>query len=487
MITVTLNESNFEYDIYSLLREFYPEDEVKVGVDIKSVPEEKGHIEIQYSADEMQVNIQMKPGISEQYQIDLKDTERIEQKNRLKRVLYDSLTQISGRKLPWGTLSGIRPVKLVLQDLMEGTDPQQAAEHMKERYETSDEKIDLCVSIAEREQRLLEKVLDKNGYSIYINIPFCPSTCLYCSFTSNPIGLWSSRMDEYLDCLEEEMAAMAPLFMEKKLETVYVGGGTPTTLTPDQIHRLLGHLKEYFDCSYLQELTVEAGRPDSITLDKLEALKQEGVTRISINPQTMQQKTLDLIGRFHTVEQTKDAFLMARTAGFDNINMDMIVGLPGETMEDVEDTLKQISDLGPDNLTVHSLAIKRAARLNLMAETYAKYPRVNSPELMQLTADYAKAMGMTPYYLYRQKNMAGNMENVGYALPGKAGIYNVLIMEEQQHILAFGAGASTKLVHQQGELIKRVENVKDVENYLTRTPEMIQRKMDAFQETGILK
>lgn len=233
--------------------------------------------------------------------------------------------------------------------------------------------------------------------------------------------------------------------------------------------------------SFLQEWTVEAGRPDSITREKLKTIKRHPVTRISINPQTMKDETLELIGRRHTVLQVKDAFLLAREEGFDNINMDIIVGLPDETKEDVMHTLEEIKALGPDNLTVHSLAIKRAARLNTQKEDYAGRKSLNSESTMELTQDMAEKMGMKPYYLYRQKNMTGNMENVGYAKPGKEGIYNILIMEEMQTIVALGAGAITKAVYPNGR-IERCENVKDIKTYLEKTDEMIERKKKLFAD-----
>ena len=221
--------------------------------------------------------------------------------------------------------------------------------------------------------------------------------------------------------------------------------------------------------------TVEAGRPDSITREKLQVLREHGITRISINPQTMNQETLDFIGRRHTVEETVEAFHLAREMGFDNINMDLIVGLPGEGMAEVERTMQELSKLGPDSVTVHSLAVKRASRLRLFREEHRELTMTNSQEIMEMTARYAQQLGMFPYYLYRQKNMAGNFENVGYAKEGKEGIYNILIMEEMQSILALGAGAATKLVFEK-DRIERIENVKDIRNYIDRIDEMIGRK-----------
>ena len=281
-------------------------------------------------------------------------------------------------------------------------------------------------------------------------------------------------MDQYLEALFKEIEFGGGAFAGRKLNTIYIGGGTPTTLEAEQMDRLLNKLEKSFSYSHLQEFTVEAGRPDSITREKLQVMKEHGITRISINPQTMNQKTLDLIGRRHTVEETKEAFALARSLGFDNINMDLIAGLPGEGTEEMAHTLEEISGLDPDSVTVHSLAVKRASRLHMLLEEY-KGTFANTEEIMELAADYARRAGMFPYYLYRQKNMAGNFENVGYAKPGKAGIYNILIMEEVQSILALGAGASTKMVWE-SDRIERIENVKDIRSYLERIDEMIDRK-----------
>ena len=265
-------------------------------------------------------------------------------------------------------------------------------------------------------------------------------------------------------------------------DSVYIGGGTPTTLEAEQMDRLLKTITENFDLSNVLEFTVEAGRPDSITEEKLAVIRKYPVTRISINPQTMQQKTLDLVGRNHTVAQTKDAFYLARKLGFDNINMDLIAGLPGEDASDMEDTLRQVEEMHPDSLTVHALAIKRAARYGQEGRKQDLHSEIS--QMIMSAADCAKRIGLQPYYLYRQKNIAGNFENVGYAELDKAGIYNILIMEEKQTILAAGAGASTKILLKDpirtdsGKEINlvRCENVKNIMEYIDRVDEMIERK-----------
>jgi len=359
--------------------------------------------------------------------------------------------------------------------LEQGWKNSQIAEYMRNTYYTSREKTALAVMIANRERYILRNINYENGYSLYVGIPFCPSICLYCSFSSSPIHLWKSRVEDYLDALCKEIDQTAKIFAGRELNTVYIGGGTPTTLEPEQLDRLLTRLEERFDYSHLQEFTVEAGRPDTITREKFQVLLDHGITRISINPQTMNQKTLDIIGRKHTVEETVQAFALARSMGFDNINMDLIVGLPGEGKEEVRQTMEALRKLDPDSVTVHSLALKRATRLNLFKDEYQEISFQNSSEIMDMTARYCQEAGLAPYYLYRQKNMAGNFENVGYAREGKEGIYNILIMEEVQSILALGAGASTKLVYEK-DRIERIENVKDIKNYIERIDEMIERK-----------
>ena len=414
----------------------------------------------------------------ETIQVDFSD--RVRTKNQLKQMLYRMLCDYTKRTLPWGNLTGIRPTKIPMKLLEEGKSREEIYRYMKDTYFASDEKIELATDIAERENAILKKIDYDNGYSLYIGIPFCPTTCLYCSFTSYPLVSWKNRVDAYLDALEKEIDYTAAKFYHKHLNSIYIGGGTPTTLEPYQLDRLIRKIKCSFDLSDCLEFTVEAGRPDSITREKLMAIREYPVTRISVNPQTMNQETLDIIGRRHTVEQTKEAFHLARELGYDNINMDLIVGLPGEDIHMVERTLEQVRELAPDSITVHSLAVKRAARLNIFKEKYQEMSFENNQEIMDLTMKTAYEMGMGPYYLYRQKNMKGNFENVGYAKVDKAGIYNILIMEEKQPIIALGAGGSSKLVFDHGQRIERVENVKDVSNYISRIDEMIERKRTAI-------
>ena len=415
----------------------------------------------------------------------INDADRAETKNRIKRRLYFLLMQDTGHQLPWGALTGIRPVKIPEGKLAEGWEEERISSYMEEHYLTGEKKRRLSLEIAKEERRLLNTLDYGNGYSLYVGIPFCPTTCLYCSFTSYPIGKWQNRVEEYLDALERELRAVRSWEEGRVLQTIYVGGGTPTSLPEPHLERLMKMICGTFDISGGMEFTVEAGRPDSITREKLSILKAYGVSRISVNPQSMNQKTLDLIGRRHTVDQVEQVFEMAREAGFDNINMDIILGLPGEGREEVVHTLGAVQRLLPDCLTVHCLALKRAARLNLERERYQGYPMASGAlidQLVELAGEAARAMGMKPYYLYRQKNMAGNLENVGYAMGDKACLYNILMMEEKQSIVACGAGTTTKRVIPGENRIERCENVKDVALYIEKVDEMTRRKRKLFMD-----
>lgn len=497
-IEITVNEAGFEYDIHSLVKAFYPAGNVKVSVapDGQEKEPDLSEADMAFQFNKEAVLLFLKREESEtasfaaegkiysaeKLSADLSDAPpRPEVKNRIKKLIYEALSRDTGRQLPWGTLTGIRPVKIPMTLLEEGRPEAEITAYMKKNYLISDGKAELALQIAKREKALLDTLHYENGYSLYIGIPFCPTTCLYCSFTSYPLVSWKKRVGEYLDALEKEIDYVAESHRGKILDTIYIGGGTPTTLEPAQMQRLLDKIKGSLDLSHLQEFTVEAGRADSITPEKLEVLKRNGVTRISVNPQTMKQETLDLIGRRHTVMQVKEAFAMARSAGFSNINMDIILGLPGENAEDVRHTIEEIRELGPDSLTVHSLAVKRASKLSQWIVENGISALNNTEETMEITAEGAAQMGMVPYYLYRQKNMSGNFENVGYAREGKFGIYNILIMEEKQNIVALGAGGISKRLFPGGR-IERCENVKEVAQYMERIEEMIERKRVLFRD-----
>lgn len=501
MIQIGLTKDAYEYEIRGLLMAFYPgvliqaekEVEEKSWEETAGIWEDKSEENSRQEENKTELRLGFfypeeegngrivlweKSGRRQEADFPFHSLRDKETKTNLKNTLYALLSRQTGKTLPWGTLTGIRPTKIPMAMLEEGKSDADILYHMEKELLCSREKSRLSLEIAKREREILKNIDYENGYSLYIGIPFCPTTCLYCSFTSYPIISWEKRMEDYIQALFREIAYTAEYFSDKKLNTIYFGGGTPTTLSSEYLDRLLAKVEESLDLTYLQEYTVEAGRPDSVTREKLEVLRRHPVTRISINPQTMKEETLKIIGRRHTVQQVKDVYAMAREMGFDNINMDLILGLPNEGIEDVRHTMEELKRLSPDNITVHSLAIKRAARLNMFRDQYKELKLENSEEMMDLTARYAKEMGLEPYYLYRQKNMAGNLENVGYALPGKAGMYNILIMEEKQTIVALGAGATTKAVWK--DRIERAENVKDVGIYMEQVGEMIARKKRLF-------
>ncbi|MDD3278100.1 MAG: coproporphyrinogen dehydrogenase HemZ [Lachnospiraceae bacterium] len=484
-MTLKLNKKLFEYDIYSLIRAFYPGAAIQIWYEGTQKPEGAFDYsyEVSYEEDLVSFDIYRQGElVSHKLSRVSTDEPRQEYKNHVKRLVYRSLVKQTGQELPWGNLTGIRPTKIPMQLLEDGKTNVEAAQYMRDTYSVSPEKTALAITIANRERYILQNIDYEHGYSLYVGIPFCPSICLYCSFGSHVLKQWAHMVEAYLDALCKELTFISEQMKDWTLDTIYIGGGTPTTLEPPQLERLLSHIQTHFPLQRVLEFTVEAGRPDTITPEKLEVLKRFPVTRISINPQTMNQKTLDLIGRKHLVEDVVEQFHLARSMGFDNINMDLIVGLPGEHAQEVAHTLEEMQALRPDSLTIHSLALKRATRLNLFKDQYEEISFENSQEIMKMTEDCARNMQMGPYYLYRQKNMAGNFENVGYSTAGKEGIYNILIMEEKQTILAAGAGASTKFVFDHGKRIERVENVKDLKNYVERIDEMLERKREGIEK-----
>lgn len=404
-------------------------------------------------------------------------------KQALKKAVYVLLSGYTHQEMPWGILTGIRPTKIAHELLEEGLEDDIIDAHLKEEYLVSPNKRQLMREVAKEELAVLCKNKPEE-ISLYIGIPFCPTRCVYCSFTAYSLEKCQTQVEPYLEALFKEITFVAEAKKDVPIRSLYIGGGTPTSLNEDQLLRLLEHVKASFDLSQIEEYTIEAGRPDTITKEKLRIMKEQGVGRISINPQSMNQKTLDVIGRQHSVEDIKLVFAEARALGHECINMDMILGLPGETVADVAYTLEELGKLNPENITVHTMAIKRASRLKeeLMTdeEAYALAEGEKIQQMLELCEKHMARMGLKPYYMYRQKNMLGNFENVGYASEGTQCIYNIEIMEEKQSIIAVGAGAITKMVYQNGERIDRIPNVKSLKDYIERIDEMIERKREGF-------
>ena len=648
MIRLILDKASesFEQDIRELVQEFYPgEDfEIRTGEEVRftnTTQEEKNALKLAKATGEVtEVNkkstknrakmaheVTPEGASEDKIRLTLEITAsempltgvRKDDKSVIKAELYDTLVGMTGKELPWGDLTGIRPVSLVSpmveaaaeknkkiivngateksgfkkQDTSDGRTTKKYALDSKQKKESyksykadsgemiteedikgikealtaeyciKGEKLDLMTDIAVREHHILNRIFEKTGktykegWSLYIGIPFCPTRCLYCSFLSNTIDIWEKRLSEYMDNLRREIRFTVSELcgkQKKPLQTIYIGGGTPTSLDEKWLQVLMDIVHE--ECGKanipllrgdesgsgnagsshdfmntvtgmpgIVEFTVEAGRPDSITREKLEILKASGVDRISVNPQTFNQKTLDLIGRKHSVDSVIEKYLLAREVGFENINMDIILGLPGEKLPEVTHTLCEIAKYKPDSLTVHSLAIKRAARLTLERDFWAgvyragdeneivaetrlqeealaagmrgentvsageKAPAFRYPEItrmMKASAYTAEVLGLKPYYLYRQKNMAGNLENVGYCEEGKECLYNILMMEEKHTVVGCGAGTSSKAVlpSKDGDpthkRVERCDNGKSIPDYLDNIEKFIERKKQLF-------
>ena len=373
----------------------------------------------------------------------------------------------------WGVMCGIRPAKNVRELADEGFSDEEIRDVFKNVYEVSDEKTKLAMTVAKNEKALLDSI-GQNSVSLYIGIPFCPTRCVYCSFVSTDIRVSGKYMAEFVEKLLLEIDKTSEILdrLGMHTENIYIGGGTPTTLSAEYFEKILGRIKQKIDTRKIREFTVEAGRPDTITREKLEVLKKYGVNRISINPQSMNDVTLKKIGRSHSTEMIFEAYKIARDVGFEVINMDLIAGLPDETPEMFEHSLDEVIKLDPENITVHSLCLKRAADFKMTDNELAKSEVMNS--MLSYTQKSMEKCGYIPYYMYRQKNSSGNLENVGYAKPGTMSDYNVNIMEEKQTIIAMGGGGSTKLV--MGSRIERIFNFKDPLEYIRRFDEILKKK-----------
>ena len=410
------------------------------------------------------------------------DDERLQELHRkraarrlVRQTMYDLCREVTGIHPPWGSLTGIRPTHLMQEAISRGLDETAAKHYVIDTFDVTQEKADLLWEIAQVQGRL--PAPEDRWMDVYIGIPFCTTRCTYCSFSSGELGR-GKLVEPYLEALFREMDESCRIIADsgRQLRAVYVGGGTPTSLDEDQLRRLLDRMMLRFPGA--MEYTVEAGRPDTITPGKLAAIRDAGVGRISINPQTMNDETLRIIGRAHTAQQVVDAYAMAREANIRHINMDVIAGLPGESTEDFAHTMDWALRLKPESLTVHTLAIKRATRLHF--EKYRIPTGVEASAMVDLGLATARQLGLEPYYLYRQKNMAGNLENIGYALPGHACQYNVDIMEETTHILALGAGGISKRIYEDEGHIGRAPNVANIEHYIARVDEMTGRKRELF-------
>ena len=396
-------------------------------------------------------------------------------KNEIKREIYHKLYQLTDKKPEWGILTGVRPVKLS-GELFQRLGSREAVEReLANTYLLAQEKIDLLIETYEYQQESCGNP-PENSVGIYIGIPFCPTRCLYCSFTSNQVG--DEEIARYLEALKTEIRYVGKRMKETGLlaESIYIGGGTPTTLTAERLADLLKTVEESIDQASVREFTVEAGRPDTITYEKLEIIRRHGIERISINPQSMKEKTLELIGRQHKPGDITKAFQIAKQVGIPIVNADLIAGLPEETPLDFAQTLAKIIALGPKNITVHTLAVKRASRLVELDRDFHYKQSETVAKMLEIAKKELNEAGFRPYYLYRQKHMAGAFENVGYCKGNSPSLYNIRIMEEKQTIIALGAGGISKMYYPGENRLERVPNVSNYEIYISRLEEMLDRK-----------
>lgn len=390
------------------------------------------------------------------------------------RLAWRALSFYTGVEPPWGILTGVRPVKVAHEILNSGKSVGDACAILEGAFLMRGDKARLTAQVAVKEAAFIYPV-DREGFALYYGVPFCPSRCSYCSFPAFTGAAKQKLIPAYLSAMVNESARTAEILSRRHVDSIYIGGGTPTMLNAEQLDTLLTHIWGAYDLSRCREITVEAGRPDTIDVEKLNILRHHGVSRICLNPQSFSDRTLKRIGRNHSSEEILAAVEQIREVGFKTLNMDVILGLPGETIEDVRHTLRVIENISPENLTVHTLAVKRGSELRQNPGEYTSVEQMEA--MLEASSEAADRMGMAPYYMYRQKFMLANLENVGYAKPGHEGIYNMQIMEEQQDILSFGAGGVSKVCFPQEGRHERVPNVRGLEEYLGRWDEMAQRKV----------
>ena len=463
-IKIKLNNIKYRYDVYQMFNIYFPLDEIKF--------EDNGEYFVEVLEEEIRFSYK-------NYSKSTKIGEKI--KEDIKRLVFISLKELTNEEYPWGILVGIRPSKIALKYLEEGKSEDEIIKIFEEKHLASREKAQLCIDVARAEEKFVNK--DEKKVSIYIGMAFCPTRCFYCSFTANSILGSKKLVNPYLEALTYEIKKISEYVENRnlKVETVYFGGGTPTAVNNEEFENIMKEVyNSFIKNKNILEFTVECGRPDSITVEKLEAMKKYDVTRISINPQTMNDDTLKSIGRGHNVNDVKEKFMLARKMGFNDINMDIIIGLPGEGLDYVKNTCDEILKLKPDSLTVHGLSLKRAS---ILYENFILKKGIQIKKQEELASMYnesmelSKKLDLKPYYMYRQKNMVGNMENLGYSKEGKECIYNIQMIEDKQTIIALGADAVTKVVFLEEDRIERFGNIKDIKEYSNRIEEMVNGKI----------
>lgn len=399
----------------------------------------------------------------------------------IKKTLIDALVGETETNLPWGILTGIRPVKIIHDMMDKDINEERIKDVLTKEYKLDLNKSGLILDIAKGQRKHIYP-LNSERYSIYISIPFCPTRCLYCSFPSLPIDKYNQYIKEYTMKLIYEIDKISELMEGKDINTVYIGGGTPTAIPPRELEKIIQNIYLRFGEKNIKEFTVEAGRPDTITKEYLMMLNENNIDRISINPQTMNDKTLRLIGRNHTSEDIIRTFKLAKEMNFKSINMDLIVGLPGETIKELRETLEKIMILNPENLTIHTLSVKRGSKFKDTMDEYELQSQDMIREMLDETVKFAKNIELNPYYLYRQKQILGNFENIGYSKPDMECIYNIAMMEEKETIIGLGMGSVSKIFFQDENIIKRIPNFKSLKDYMTRIDELVDNKKNALKD-----
>lgn len=471
---------DFHYECESLCRVYFPNEKINIvydssGEDSKTVDT---HCERCENGSLVRVKADIEGEARTLEAVVTASDEEMRDKCELKtaQLIFEALSDITGYTPPWGVQTGVRPSKLVLR-LLEEMSRDEAWKYYTEELLVSEEKANLAFTVADAEQKIIGLSQDKS-FSLYVSIPFCPTRCSYCSFVSHSIGNSNAKriLPEYLDKLAEEIVMTGEIATELglRLESVYFGGGTPGVLEAPQMDRLLTAIEKSFDLSTVREYTVEVGRPDTVTPEKLRILRLHNVGRISINPQTFNLKTLEEIGREHTVEQSVKAYQLAKAYGFDTINMDLIAGLPGETFDDFCASVDTAISLAPENITVHTLALKRSSNLNAAGTEVSGGN--TAKKMLEYAADRLSGCGYAPYYMYRQSKCVGNLENVGWCKSGHECLYNVFMMEECHTVLAVGAGAVIKLCEPGTHNVERIFNYKYPYEYISDFDKISERK-----------
>lgn len=470
---------NFHFELENLTRLFFPNEKITVIRDFSEPQPPYIYTEV---SDKITISVNI--GSFNKSETAVKKLADDDNELVSAQLLYKLLCDFTGLTQPWGILTGVRPVKL-LRRLAEESSEEQAVKKFEKDFFVSNEKIALSRETEHNERKILE-LSKPESFSLYVGIPFCPSRCSYCSFVMASIERAEKLIEPYTKLLCEEIKRTAEIAnkLGLRLETVYFGGGTPTTLSAEQIDTVLGTVNNSFDMSTCREFTVEAGRPDTIDIAKLFALKENKVDRISINPQTVNDEVLKTIGRKHTAQQFFDAFELARKCGFDNINTDLIAGLPTDTPESFKNSLDSIVRLNAECITVHTLCMKRASRLTTEGVTLDLQQARDAREMLAYTQNILGQNEYIPYYMYRQSRMVGNLENVGWSKKGFESLYNVYVMDETHTILACGSGGVTKLKRNNPDYLERIFNFKYPYEYIDRFDELIQRKSGIMQFYG---